>query len=287
MSTVPRNPDPDTSSFARLVRIMATLRAPDGCPWDRKQTHESLKPYLLEETYEVLETIDHQDRTKLREELGDVLLQVLFHAQIASEAGTFTIDDVIAVLSEKLIRRHPHVFKTTPSDSAQLTPDQVYGRWEEIKKQERAAKGESPSVLDGIPKTLPALLRAYQMQARAARVGFDWPDSREGRDRVLYKIEEECRELRAALRDGEPTETVAAELGDLLFSVVNLARKLKANPEDSLRTATNRFADRFHYIEAEARRQGRTVDQMDLAEMDRLWEDAKRVPPSDQATPLL
>lgn len=268
--------------FARLVAIMAALRATEGCPWDRKQTHETLKPYLLEETYEVLETIDKGDATKLREELGDVLLQVVFHSQIASEAGTFAIDDVLTTLAEKLIRRHPHVFtnpsatETTQDGGAPLSPDQVYQNWEQIKKAERQAAGASASVLDGVPSTLPALLRAYQLQARAARVGFDWPDSREGLDQVLAKIEEECRELREAVAQGAPEADRAAELGDILFSVVNLARKLKTNPEDSLRMAAGRFADRFHFIEAESARRGTSLDQLELAEMDRLWDEAKR-----------
>ncbi|GKS57627.1 hypothetical protein YTPLAS18_11540 [Nitrospira sp.] len=266
---------------------MAKLRAPEGCPWDRKQTHASLKPYLLEETYEVLETIDHEDRDKLREELGDVLLQVIFHAQIAEESGSFTITDVLNTLAEKLIRRHPHVFNTEPADDTTLTPEQVYGRWEAIKKQERAAKGEPHSALDGVPKTLPALLRAYQLQARAARVGFDWPDSRDGVKQVLDKVEEECRELRQALdhRPQPDPEVVAAEIGDMLFSIVNLARKLKVNPEDSLRMAAERFGTRFHYIESEARDAGTSVEQLDLVEMDRLWEEAKRALAADPRPP--
>lgn len=275
--------------FARLVAIMATLRAPNGCPWDRKQTHATLKPYLLEETYEVLETIDAGDAKKLREELGDVLLQVVFHSQIASEAGTFTIDDVLTTLAEKLIRRHPHVFTQpsspeTPQDAAApLSPDQVYQNWEQIKKAERQAAGATDSVLDGVPSTLPALLRAYQLQARAARVGFDWPDSREGLDQVLAKIEEECRELREAVTGNAPETERAAELGDILFSVVNLARKLKTNPEDSLRMAAGRFADRFQFIEAEAARRGTTLEQLGLPEMDRLWDEAKRRGPAQRS----
>ncbi len=281
-------PDPDSSSsssFPRLVAIMAKLRAPDGCPWDRKQTHASLKPYLLEEAYEVLDTIDKEDRAKLREELGDVLLQVLFHAQIASEAGTFTIEDVVTTLSDKLVRRHPHVFTESPGGQTELTPDQVYGNWEQIKKREREAAGAPASVLDGVPATLPALLRAYQLQARAARVGFDWPDSREGMEQVLSKIEEECRELRRAVDGEAPSAEQTAELGDILFSVVNLARKLKTNPEDSLRMAANRFADRFHYIEAAAQRQGRSLDQLTLAEMDGLWAEAKAHLAAERSTP--
>ncbi|HLA61241.1 MAG TPA: MazG family protein, partial [Nitrospiraceae bacterium] len=160
--------------FHKLVNLMAALRAPDGCPWDRKQTHESLKPYLLEETYEVLEVLDRQNRAKLPEELGDVLLQVLFHSQIASEAGSFTIEDVLEQLGDKLIRRHPHVFGNGAADPTPTNADQVVARWEEIKRTERQASGRPDSVLDGVPQTLPALLRAYQLQARASRVGFDW-----------------------------------------------------------------------------------------------------------------
>lgn len=275
--------------FDRLVRIMAALRAPGGCPWDRKQTHESLKPYLLEETYEVLETIDDQDMIKLREELGDLLLQVLFHAQIATEEGRFTVEDVMALLADKLIRRHPHVFEKSAAEQETLSPEEVYGRWEQIKKQEREAAGRTQSVLDGVPKTLPALLRAYQVQARASRVGFDWPDSREGIAQVLAKIEEECRELRAAASAGRrgveggqggPQDPITAEFGDVLFSMVNLARKLAVNPEDALRLATGRFIDRFHYIEEKAGHAGRTLDGMTLEEMDRLWAEAKHSTPA-------
>lgn len=273
------------TGFDRLVQIMAALRAPDGCPWDRKQTHDSLKPYLLEETYEVLETIDQQDMAKLREELGDLLLQILFHAQIAAEQGRFTIEDVVGLLADKLIRRHPHVFNRPDSGQDSLSPEEVYGKWEQIKKQERETAGRTQSVLDGVPNTLPALLRAYQVQARASRVGFDWPDSREGTAQVLDKVEEECRELRAAAsadlggdnsaRAGSQ-EQITVEFGDVLFSLVNLARKLAVNPEDALRLATGRFVDRFHHIEAEARRAGRSLDSMTLEEMDRLWADAKK-----------
>lgn len=286
---------PAQTGFDRLVQIMAALRAPDGCPWDRKQTHDSLKPYLLEETYEVLETIDQQDMAKLREELGDLLLQILFHAQIAAEQGRFTIEDVMGLLANKLIRRHPHVFNRPDSGQDSLSPEEVYGKWEQIKKQEREAAGRTQSVLDGVPNTLPALLRAYQVQARASRVGFDWPDSREGTAQVLDKVEEECRELRAAAsadlggdnraRAGSQ-EQITAEFGDVLFSLVNLARKLAVNPEDALRLATGRFVDRFHYIEAEARRAGRSLDSMTLEEMDRLWAEAKKAAQAEDRTPM-
>jgi len=269
--------------FNELVQLMAKLRAPDGCPWDRKQTHESLKPYLLEETYEVLETIDKQDESKLREELGDLLLQILFHAQIAAERKAFSVEEVMQLLADKLVRRHPHVFG--PKSDGSLTPDQVYSNWEQIKKSERQQTGRSESVLDGVPKTLPALLRAFQIQARASRVGFDWPQNGDGVHQVMDKVTEEIEELTDAygVRNDQAgdVERQAAqrhledEMGDVLFSLVNLARFLKVNPEDALRRATDRFADRFHFIEAEAARAGRTLDSMTLAEMDALWEKAK------------
>lgn len=276
-----------SDQFDELVKIMARLRAPDGCPWDRKQTHDSLKPYLLEETYEVLETLDEHNIPKLKEELGDLLLQILFHAQIGTEHDTFTIREVMELLAEKLVRRHPHVFAPS-EDRAGMTPDQVYSRWEQIKREERSQSGQEGSALDGVPKSLPALLRAYQVQARASRVGFDWPHTALGLEQVLDKIEEEIRELREAVTagredersgDGHPErrgrDAVEAELGDVLFSLVNLARSLKVNPEDALRQAVNRFTDRFHHIEQQAARAGRRLDEMTLAEMDELWEEAK------------
>jgi tetrapyrrole methylase family protein/MazG family protein len=269
--------------FQKLIDLMAALRAPNGCPWDRKQTHESLKPYLLEETYEVLESIDHQDDRKLSEELGDVLLQVLFHSQIASEAGAFTIDDVLDRLADKLVRRHPHVFPNGAEDSAPTNAEQVLAKWEDIKRVERQAEGRSQSVLDGVPQTLPALLRAYQIQARASRVGFDWSRDQAGFDQVLAKIEEEIRELRSALRQPLPHEAkhaeISAEFGDILFSLVNLARFLKVNPEDALRVAANRFVARFQYIERRAAQAGRAVGELSLDEMNQLWEEAKQQPP--------
>ncbi len=275
--------------FHALVKLMAALRAPDGCPWDRKQTHESLKPYLLEETYEVLEILDRQDRTKLPEELGDVLLQVLFHSQIATEAGSFTIEDVLDQLADKLIRRHPHVFGNGAEDPTPTNADQVVARWEDIKRTERQASGQPDSVLDGVPPTLPALLRAYQLQARASRVGFDWTHDAKGFDQVLGKIEEEIQELRLAIRASMSNQTesgtgaatarqaqIVAEFGDVVFSLVNLARFIKVNPEDALRQAANRFVERFQFIEAQAIASGRTVGDLSLPEMDRLWEEAKK-----------
>jgi len=269
--------------FHKLIDLMAALRAPNGCPWDRKQTHESLKPYLLEETYEVLDAIDHDDRAKLPEELGDVLLQVLFHSQIAAEAGSFTVDDVMERLADKLIRRHPHVFTGGAGDPTPTNAEQVLARWEDIKKAERQAAGRPESVLDGVPDTLPALLRAYQIQARASRVGFDWSHDQTGFDQVLNKIEEEIRELRAALRLPSPEgissdrqRQIAAEFGDVLFSLVNLARFVKVNPEDTLRQSVNRFVGRFRFIEQQAAQSGRAVGDLSFDEMNRLWEEAKR-----------
>lgn len=268
--------------FQKLTELMAALRAPSGCPWDRKQTHESLKPYLLEETYEVLETIDQQDRKKLPEELGDVLLQVLFHSQIAAEAGAFTIEEVMDQLADKLVRRHPHVFPNGSNDLTPINADQVLAKWEDIKRAERQAAGRPESVLDGVPQTLPALLRAYQIQARASRVGFDWTHDQAGFDQVLNKIEEEIRELRMALRlppsEGETSvrqQEIVAEFGDVLFSLVNLARFVKVNPEDTLRQAINRFVKRFQFIEQKAAQSGRAISDLSFDEMNRLWEEAK------------
>lgn len=292
-----------SEQFTKLVGIMATLRAEGGCPWDRKQTHESLKPYLLEETYEVLETIDQGDRAKLREELGDVLLQVVFHSQIGAEAGTFTINDVLDTLADKLIRRHPHVFGNSDQVGSLANGEQVVTQWEEIKRAERDAAGSKESALAGVPKALPALLRAYQVQARAARVGFDWPHNAAGLEQIFGKVAEEVGELKEALAgaqdevkvevENEGTAEVKAEaktalnqpggqaeieaeLGDILFSLVNLARFVKVNPEEALRRSTNRFVDRFHLVEAQAAEKGTMLTEMTLAEMDLLWEEAKQ-----------
>jgi tetrapyrrole methylase family protein/MazG family protein len=242
-----------------------------------------LKPYLLEETYEVLETIDQRDRPKLAEELGDVLLQVLFHSQIAAEAGAFTIDEVLDQLADKLVRRHPHVFPNGAQDPVPTNAEQVLAKWEDIKRAERQAQGRPESVLDGVPQTLPALLRAYQIQARASRVGFDWSHDEAGFDEVLAKIEEEIRELRTALRQpsgDDKQREIEAEFGDVLFSLVNLARFVKVNPEDALRQAVNRFIGRFQYIERHAAAKGCAVGDLPFSEMNRLWEDAKRQPPA-------
>jgi len=270
--------------FDQAVAIMSRLRGEGGCPWDRKQTRESLKPYLIEEAYEVLETIEAQDESKLKEELGDVLLQVLFHATIGQERGTFTIEDVLETLADKLVRRHPHVFAETPPPPAKMTADDVVHRWEDIKRQEKIAQsgnGDAGSALDGVPKALPALLRAYQLQVRAARVGFDWPRDETGYAQVLAKIHEELREVeeaRAAVAQAatEPTrQHLQDEIGDLLFTLVNLARVVKVNPEEALRGSANRFATRFTHMEQAAQSRGRTLSEMTLPDMDRLWSQAK------------
>jgi len=270
-----------SNQFERVVAIMAQLRAPGGCPWDRKQTHESLKPYLMEETYEALDAIDRGDLAKLKEELGDVLLQVLFHSQIGTEQATFTINDVLQQLGDKLVRRHPHVFGETVSQVPPLNSDQVLHRWEDIKRAERKQAGKPESALEDIPLALPALLRAYQTQVRAARAGFDWPDGPRGLADIFAKIEEEIAELRQTLSHadeaGQPTTEMAAELGDVLFSLVNLARRLKVNPEESLRQTTNRFTSRFHFIEQQAVRNGQAMKSLSLEEMDAYWDEAKRL----------
>ena len=252
--------------FGELVDIMARLRGVGGCPWDREQTHESIKPYLLEETYEVLEAIDERDPGKLREELGDLLLQVVFHAQMADEAGTFDIAEVIGSINEKLRRRHPHVFGEVKADTAQ----EVLFNWEQIKQRERRQAKQSASALDGVPKELPALLRAHRLQEKASRVGFDWKEA----DEVLRKVEEEMRELRQAM-GGQASAQVEAELGDLLFALVNLSRFIAVNPEDALRKTIARFISRFRYIEEALAQKGASLKDTTLEQMDALWDEAK------------
>ena len=255
------------SEFYKLVDIIRTLRGPDGCPWDRKQTHKSLTPYLLEETYEVLEAIEGTDHDRLKEELGDLLLQIVLHAQIASENGDYSIDDIANTLCDKLIRRHPHVFEK----KADLTPDEVTVNWEHIKLEKDEPKnGEKNSVLSGVPKTLPALLRAYRVQEKAARFGFDW----EKVEDIIVKLDEEVGELKAELA-AQNEAGIEEELGDLLFSVVNVARFLKIDPERALNRITNKFKRRFEYIEDCLAESNRTVADADLAEMDKLWEESK------------
>ena len=254
----------DARPVDRLLAVMARLRAPDGCPWDREQTFATVAPYTIEEAYEVADAIARGDLAGLKDELGDLLLQVVFHAQIASEAGAFDFGDVAAGIADKMVDRHPHVFGDARIDSAAA---QTLA-WEERKAQERAAKGAADAgALDGVALALPALLRAVKLQNRAARVGFDWPDA----EPVYAKIQEELAELREA----RGRQDVEEEFGDLLFVVANLARHLKLDPEAALRAANAKFERRFKVVEAKLRALGKTPGQSNLAEMDRLWDEAK------------
>jgi len=251
--------------FEELVELMHRLRGEGGCPWDREQTRESLKPFLIEEAYEVLEALDEGDLEKYKEELGDLLLQAVFHAQIAREQREFTIEDVLRTLVEKLVRRHPHVFGEAKASSAH----EVLHNWELMKRDERREKEGKASALEGVPKELPALLRAQRLQDKAARVGFDWKHIEE----VWGKVEEEFGELREAVQ--ERPERVEAEFGDLLFALVNLSRFLEVNAEEALRKSIARFIARFRYIEEEMARRGKALEKASLDEMDALWEEAK------------
>jgi tetrapyrrole methylase family protein / MazG family protein len=247
--------------FAFLKNVIERLRGPGGCPWDQKQTHVSLKKYLIEEAYEVLEAIDEEDDETLAEELGDVLLQVLLHAQIGEEEGFFAIDDVIAVLTEKMIRRHPHVFGDVSAEDA----DEVVANWEAIKAKE-AGKEDRESLLDGVPKGMPAIQKAFQYQKKAAKVGFDWKET----ELVYDKILEELKEFQEA-----KGEEQLNELGDLLFSVVNLARFYKIDPEEALNATNRKFYSRFRYIETALKEKNLSFEDVTLEEMDRLWVEAK------------
>jgi len=241
---------------------MARLRGADGCPWDREQTHESLKPYLLEEAYEVLETIDEGQYEGLKEELGDLILQPVFHAQIASEAGRFDMNDVVETLNAKLIRRHPHVF----GDVEIHTAEEQKIHWETLKHQKEGKR----SVIDGVPRTAPALLRAWRVQQKASTVGFDWNRI----EPVWDKIREETEELTREIDSNEPAR-MEEELGDLLFALVNLARFIRVNPEEALRKAVDKFSGRFRQIEETLIRQGRDIRQTPLEEMDAIWNQIK------------
>ena len=252
--------------FEALVQVVARLRGEDGCPWDREQTPETLKSTLIEETYETLEAIDSGDAGKLKEELGDILLNILLQAQIASENRDFDIYDVIETLTEKLIRRHPHVFGDVQADDAEA----VMKNWEAIKRQE-AGYEDRKSVLDGIPNALPALLRAQKVQKRAARVGFDWQNIAD----VMAKVDEELTEVKESLSKDDP-EAVEMEIGDLLFAVVNLCRFVDMEAEETLRKANRKFIARFKRIEAELEKQGKTFEDQTLAELDAIWEAVKK-----------
>lgn len=257
------------SSLESFQEVIAHLRAPDGCPWDREQDHQTLRPNLLEEAYEALEAIDANDPAAMREEFGDLLLQIVLHAQIASEYGEFTMSDIIQDIHTKLIHRHPHVFSDLDLDE----PDSVLKNWEAIKAQDREANGEKEKgLLDSVPASLPALTQAETYQQRAARVGFDWEDMAG----VLAKISEEISEL----KNENDISRQTAEIGDVLFTVVNIARWLNIDAESALRGANQRFRNRFKYIEKEARTKGRELSNMSLEELDQLWEQSKAVLPN-------
>jgi ATP diphosphatase len=263
-----------TREIDRLLAIMARLRDPrDGCPWDLEQSFETIAPYTIEEAYEVADAIERRDMAALRDELGDLLLQVVFHAQMASETGDFAFDDVAKAINDKMERRHPHVFGEQAGQTAGKidSADAQTQAWEAQKASERAAGGQA-SVLSGVARGLPALLRAFKLQNRAARVGFDWPDSTGALDKLREEIEELAAEI---VPDGEPTIALAEEVGDVLFSAINLARKLGIEPEDALRRGNAKFERRFGYIERSLAAQGRALEETPLEDMEALWQDAK------------
>jgi len=257
---------PSGALFERLLDIMHRLRGPEGCPWDREQTPTSLKPYLLEEAYEVLEAIEVGDAGALRDELGDLLLQVVFHAEVAAERGDFAMADVLARLIDKMVRRHPHVFGEARAE----TSDQVVAQWEAIKQREAETEGQPRSVIAGVPRALPALLRAQRMQGKAARVNFDWPTAHA----AWAKVEEEIQEAAAALAEGE-RERVQEELGDVLFSLVNVARLSSIDAEDALQPAIEKFQRRFTIMESELIARGKSVASVSSEELEQSWEAVK------------
>ena len=258
--------------FTELLAVMAQLRSASGCPWDREQTHLSLKPCLLEETYELLDALDDGDAKKITEELGDVLLQVIFHAQIAREAGRFSIQDVIESLTDKLVRRHPYVFagEALPADPAAALKQRAQLKAQEKTNGEKDDK--TKSALGNVPKAMPALARAQSISRRAASLGFEWPDI----EPVWAKVDEELRELKQAVISGDKIHT-GEELGDLLFTLVNIARFLDVESEEVLAQTVDRFTRRFHHIEAQLRDANKPFDQSSLEEMDRYWDEAKKL----------
>jgi tetrapyrrole methylase family protein / MazG family protein len=254
--------------FQKLVEIMAKLRAPGGCPWDREQTFDTIKPYLLEETYEVMDAIDARDWPELSGELGDLLLQSVFFSQMAAEQNLFSIGDALDAINQKLIRRHPHVFGEQTAETA----GDVRRIWGEVKAEEKKQKGETDAgLLDSVPRALPALVEAQQLTTRAAHVGFDWDNA----GQVLDKLHEELAEFDAAQRGASQSE-MEGELGDMLFVLVNLARFVKVDPEQALRKTNAKFRQRFGYIERKLAEQGKSPEEATLAEMDALWEESKR-----------
>ena len=277
MTDVSRNESGE--KFRELVELISRLRAPGGCPWDREQTHETLKPMLLEEAYEVVEAIDEGDDEEFLGELGDLMLQVVFHSQIATEESRFTVADVIDRIASKMIRRHPHVFG---QDDAQ-TSGEVLRNWEAIKAAELEAKGKTAgdgSMLDSVSLALPGLMEAFQMTTKVSRVDFDWPDV----ESVLEKLDEEVEELKQALAiEPRSHQDVAGEVGDLLFVAVNVARLLGVDPESALKSSNRKFRRRFRYIEDRLREQGRKPADSDHIEMNRFWDEAKTRERSDGA----
>jgi MazG family protein len=257
-----------TEKFAELLDVMARLRSETGCPWDKEQTHVSLKPCLLEETYELLDALDEADSSKIQEELGDLLLQVIFHAQIAREENRFSIKEVIQQLTEKLVRRHPYVFagEPLPQDSAAVLKQRM-----QIKADEKKNSAET-SLLGNVPKSLPALARAQSISRRAAHVGFEWPNI----ERVWDKVEEEIRELKEAAASSDKVRT-GEELGDLLFTIVNIARFLDVESEEVLAQTCDRFTRRFHHIEAQLKKVNKRFEQSSLEELEQFWEAAKQI----------
>lgn len=253
-----------SEKFQNLIDIMEKLRSEEGCPWDRVQNHDTLKRYLLEETYELIEAIEKKDYEGIKEELGDLLLQIVFHSKIAKDEGRFDIEDVIDIISQKMIRRHPHVF----GNEDFKTPEEVLNQWDDRKKQEGKL---SDSILDGIPSTLPSLLRAYKIQSRAAKVGFDW----ESVGGIFDKISEEVDELKEAINLKEK-EKIEEEIGDILFSIVNLARFLKVDPETALRKTNKKFEKRFRELEKIAKNKGKKLNEMSLQDMDIIWDELKK-----------
>lgn len=253
-------------SFNDLLDIMAKLRGEGGCPWDREQTHESLRIYMIEETYEVLEALDAGDKGKFCNELGDLLLQIVFHAQIAKENGDFNIGDVTTEVCQKLISRHPHIFGDVRAD----TSEEVLENWEAIKKKEKKLKSQT-GVLKDVPSNLPALMRSYKVQQKAAQVGFDWDDVED----AFSKVDEEIRELRDVYKSNN-VERITDELGDAFFALVNVSRFLKIQPELALTGTIGKFIRRFEYIEQQSTKAGRKLEDMSLAEMDELWNEAKQ-----------
>jgi MazG family protein len=261
--------EPTTGArFERLVALMARLRAPGGCPWDRAQTFDTIKPYTLEETYEVLDAIDRRDWSGLAEELGDFLLQAIFYAEMAKEEGRFGIDDSLDAICEKLVRRHPHIF----GDAVAKTPDDVKVRWDQIKSEEKKRRGDAPKpLLASVPRNMPALVEAQQIAAKAAGAGFDWDDI----EQVIAKLHEELDELRRAREASDPAE-IEDELGDMLFVIVNIARFLKVDPEQALRGTNAKFRRRFGYVEEQLAGRGRKLTDSHIDEMEELWQEAKR-----------